>query len=112
MDVEKRLGLTLDGQGVSAEGRQQRLRQVNLQLVASGLPATTGDDADFSAVAGSVLESFRARARLLSELRCPADARIEAFLQGHFQNENPGPELRLPDRTVILGQHGDRKSVV
>jgi phosphoenolpyruvate carboxykinase (diphosphate) len=105
MDVQMRLGLTVDGQPESAERRQQRLRQVNLQLVASGLPATLDGDAEFSAIAGSAMESFRARARLLSEMRCPADARIEAFLHDHFHELDLPFKLQLPDRTVILGQH-------
>ncbi len=106
MDVQQKLGLTQAGEPVSAERRQRRLRQVNLQLVASGLPVSNDGDDEFSAVAGSVLDSFRAQARLLSEMRCPADARIEAFLAGHFAELNLPFQLRLPDRTVILGQHG------
>jgi hypothetical protein len=106
MDVQFRLGLTPDGLPPSHETRQKHLRQVNLQLVASGLPTDTNGDAYFSAIAGSVMESFRARARLLSELRCPADARIEAFLHDHFKELDLPFKLQLPDRTVILGQHG------
>jgi hypothetical protein len=99
MDIENTLGLTAAGE--SASRRQRRLRQVNLQLVASGLPVVADADAEFTAVARDVVDSFRMQARLLGEHRCPADQRIEAFLQDHF-NER----LRLPDRTVILGQHG------
>jgi hypothetical protein len=110
MDLQQRLGLTLTGEPPSAQRRQRTLRQVNLQLVASGLPATTDGDPDFSAVAGSVLESFRARARLLGEMRCPADTRIEAFLADHFADcladQMLNFKMQLPDRTVILGQHG------
>jgi hypothetical protein len=106
MDVQQRLGLTMTGEPVSAEGRQRRLRQVNLQLVASGLPVADNGDAEFAALAGPVLDSFRAQVRLLSEMRCPADARIEAFLADHFSDQNLASKLRLPDRTVILGRHG------
>jgi hypothetical protein len=106
MDTQTRLGLSRDGIPASAEQRKQRLRQVNLQLLASGLPASADGDADFSAVAGSVMESFRARARLLSDMRCAADARIEAFLQDHLHDLHLPFELKLPDRTLVLGQHG------
>jgi phosphoenolpyruvate carboxykinase (diphosphate) len=99
MDIENALGLTAAGE--SAARRQRRLRQVNLQLVASGLPVVNDADAEFTAVARDVVDSFRMQARLLGEHRCPADQRIEAFLQDHF-----GEDLRLPDRTVIVAQHG------
>ncbi|HSV13466.1 MAG TPA: hypothetical protein VLI90_04360, partial [Tepidisphaeraceae bacterium] len=107
MDVENALGLTMSGEAPPASVRQRRLRQVNLQLVASGLPVTSDGDGEFSAVAKGVLDSFRMQARLLGEHRCPVDRRIESFLQAHFADETRGQApLRLPDRTVILGQHG------
>ncbi len=106
MDVENALGLTIAGEPPVAGLRQRRLRQVNLQLVASGLPVMPDGDAEFTAVARGVLDSFRVQARLLSEHRCPADQRIEEFLQAHFADEQLPFPLRLPDRTVILGQHG------
>ena len=46
MDMQQQLGLTDDGKPLPADTRQQRLLQVNLQLVASGLPsAIDGEDA-------------------------------------------------------------------
>jgi hypothetical protein len=99
MDTENALGLSTAED--SAARRQRRLRQVNLQLVASGLPVVPDADAEFTAVARGVVDSFRMQARLLGEHRCPADQRIEAYLQSHLADD-----LRLPDRTVILAQHG------
>ena len=100
MNAPETLGLTAMGLPLSADDRNRRLRQVNLQLAAAGLP-TAGADPDLS-VARGVLDSFRAQARLLADVRCPVDARIEAFLHAHLGD----PTLRLPDRTVILGIHG------
>jgi hypothetical protein len=105
MDAEQTLGLTANGQPPSAATRQHRLRQVNLQLVAAGLPAADGDG-EFVEVARGVLDSFRAQARLLVDVRCPADQRIEAFLADHFADQNLDFRLRLPGRTIILGRHG------
>ncbi len=104
MDAEQTLGLTATGQPLPAAARQHRLRQVNLQLVAAGLPGADGD-ADVS-VARGVLDSFRAQARLLADVRAPADGRIEAFLADHFADQALPFRLRLPDRTVLLGRHG------
>jgi phosphoenolpyruvate carboxykinase (diphosphate) len=108
-DVETALGLhtaTGGGSEPPATVRQRRLRQVNLQLVASGLPVTADGDGEFAQLAKGVLESFRVQARLLSEHRCPPDQRIEAFLHSHLADQSLPLPLKLPDRTVILGQHG------
>jgi phosphoenolpyruvate carboxykinase (diphosphate) len=106
MDLQMALGVTVDGEQPSESVRLRRIRQVNLQLVASGLPGVPQGDNEFSAIAKGVLDSFRVQARLLSEHRCPADQRIEAFLNSHFGDLNLGYAAKLPDRTVILGQHG------
>ena len=104
MDAQATLGLTTTGQPPTADDRRDRLRQVNLQLMAAGLP-TAGVDADVS-VARGVLDSFRAQARLLADVRCPADGRIEQFLADHFADQALPFKLRLPGRTAILGRHG------
>ncbi len=104
MDQQQTLGLTPTGQPPSADDRRHRIRQVNLQLAAAGL-ATADGDADV-AVARGVLDSVRAQARLLAEVRAPVDGRIEAFLADHFADQQLPFRLRLPDRTVILGRHG------
>src|SRR5580698_7722275 len=105
MDLENLLGLTGNGEA-SPSVRQQRFRQVNLQLLASGLAGIADGDTEFTAVAKNVLDSFRVQSRLLSEHRSPADQRIENFLQLHYADHNLPWRLRLPNRTVILGQHG------
>ena len=62
-----------------------RTDQVNLLLLANGLPVTE----DFAAqalpdVSRGFLESHAEHQRLLTDYRCPADRRIEAFLAEHF----------------------------
>ena len=102
MDAMQTLGLTDTGRPPSAADHEQRVRQVNLQLMAAGLP--TAGEADTAA--RGVLDSFRAQARLLADVRCPADGRIEQFLADHFADCDLPYRLRLPDRTVILASHG------
>jgi hypothetical protein len=106
MDLQQQLGLTARGEAPSAESRQQRLRQVNLQLIASGLPAAVDSDGGFVGSARGIIDGFRAQARLLADIRCPVDARIEAFLAAHLASLKLPQPLRLPDDTVILGCHG------
>ena len=105
MDALKTLGLNAVGGPPSAEDRRQRLRQVNLQLVAAGLPAAAGDG-EVVSVARGLLDAYRAQSRLLHDVRCPADGRIESFLADHFADLDLPFRLRLPDRTVTLGRHG------
>src|SRR5690349_12825711 len=108
MDLEKALGLgtsvlTSDG----ATDRRPRIRRANLQLIATGLPATTYErDAELASVAEGVLERFRESARVLAEHRSPVDGRIEQFLQNHFDALKLPFRLRLPDTTLELDRHG------
>ena len=78
--------------------RARRLREVNLQLAAYGLPVaplpgdSPGGGNDAAGGVSGLLESYREKTRLLSSHRCPADRRIEAFLQRHLADLNlPGP---------------------
>ena len=106
MDLEILLGLTGNGEA-SPSVRQQRFRQVNLQLLASGLAGIADGDAQFTAVAKTVLDSFRVQARLLSEHRCPADQRItSSVLRAAVENisrVNP-LMIRLIPRMVPIAQ--------
>ena len=55
-----------------------------LHLLANGLPVLADGEPDFEELCKGLLDSFRAKARLLGEHRCPADQRIEAFLRRAF----------------------------
>ena len=88
-----------------------RTRQVNLLLLANGLPVTENFAADsLPDVSRGFLESHAEHQRLLTEYRCPADRRIETFLAAHFEElkeeAGAGGGLRLPARTLILPRHG------
>jgi len=85
-----------------------RTEQVNLLLLANGLPVTESYAAQgLSDVSRGFLESHAEHQRLLTEYRCPADQRIEAFLARHFEEiKEAGGALRLPARTLILSRHG------
>ena len=115
MDFSHALGIGTNGDttqleksGVDVRGR--RLRQVNLLLVANGLPpaappAPTGQPLPFD-TSFALIDSYREQSRLLLDHRCPADMRIEAYLREHFQELNLGWTPRLPAETVVLPRHG------
>jgi hypothetical protein len=105
VDLKRSLGFLAPEARESS--RRQLLRYINLQLRAHDLPAAMAErDEEFAELAQGLLASHREQMRLLADHRCPADQRIEAFLQKHFADlELPEP-LRLPCPTFTLDRHG------
>lgn len=90
-----------------AEARRRMCRYINLILKSLGLPAPTAMmDEPFHDTVKSMLASYHAKSVLLADHRCPVDQRIESFLNNHFADMNLESPLCLPDRTLILDQHG------
>jgi len=114
MDLSNSLGINRDEGvergNVNGNRRARRLRQVNLMLVAHGLaPAGTGsagNDTFLSETAAALLDSYREQSRQLLEYRCPADRRIETFLQAHLADLGLPWAPRLPSETLVLPRHG------
>ncbi len=87
--------------------RELLLQYINLQLIANGFPAAKGhDELRFTEIASGLLVNHRQQSRLLADRPSPADARIEAFLNGHFAEVLDGKKLELPRRTLTLDRHG------
>ncbi len=113
MDFGKTLGLNPDS-GSAANGAAMVLRRrvVDLQLLAAGLttaPTAQSDengDGDFTLIARGFVETFHERARLLRAYRCPADRRIEAYLESHLADLELGWKPHLPGSALVLDQHG------
>src|ERR1700686_5004758 len=97
LDVRTTLGLVQDAEPRNEASARVLRRQVNLGLVVHGLPAVDGDDVEFAQLANRMLDGFRERMRLLGEHRCPADQRIDNFLQSHLADLKLPAPLRLPD---------------
>ncbi len=93
--------------GDSQAERERLVRYVLLKLIANGLPHpqqpdATGDTLDTERLLGT----YHQRLRLLDDMLCPADTRIEKFLQQHFADVGLEETLRLPRRSLILDRHG------
>ena len=75
---------------------------VNLKLAALGQP-TNQETADprFMEIAGPLLRNFLQKDLMLGDRLCPADARIQAFLDSYL-----GEAPRLPARTFVLDRPG------
>ncbi len=75
---------------------------INLKLAALGQPISRETaDPYFLEIAGPLLRNFHQKDLLLGDRLCPADARIQAFLDTYLGNAP-----RLPSRTFVLDRPG------
>ncbi|HEX3274494.1 MAG TPA: hypothetical protein VHR43_06535, partial [Gemmatimonadales bacterium] len=106
MELERTVGLTPDGR-VWLPDRPTAVSSILLKLAAMGvpIPPRTGDEALLH-LAGGLFARYREQTRLLSEHLCPADGRIQQYLDALLA-ACPLPEpVRLPAETLILDQYG------
>jgi hypothetical protein len=93
----------------SAASRAELVQYIRLKLIADGLTPWRpqwGAEGDLQAGAERLLGTLQERVRLLGDVRCPADARIERFLNEHFGPLGLAQPLRLPSRTLTLNREG------
>lgn len=80
---------------------------INLKLASSGQPTCIeGESAEFIDIAQDLLKSYREKNRLLSQYLCPADRRIQDFLNRYLEDLDLDPIPTLPGVTFILDQPG------
>jgi hypothetical protein len=106
VELERTVGLTPDGR-VWLPDRPTAVSSILLKLAAMGvpIPPRTGDEALLH-LAGGLFARYREQTRLLSEHLCPADGRIQQYLDALLA-ACPLPEpVRLPAETLILDQYG------
>jgi len=89
--------------------REERIRYLRLKWISEGLPAWTepspsGGSLDFETE--RLLSGLSERVRLLGEVRCPTDQRLEQFLRDEFASLELSRPLRLPARTLVLNRPG------
>jgi phosphoenolpyruvate carboxykinase (diphosphate) len=80
---------------------------VHLKLAALGQPAAgNSPDARFLQIARPLLRHHYEKERLLGDYLCPADQRIQAFLDAYLGAGHPGDTPRLPATTFLLERAG------
>src|ERR1700675_4664795 len=81
---------------------------LNLKLAALGQPTGDGTaEPGFLQIAQPLLRSYDTKDRLLRDHLCPADARIQAFLNDYLNGVPPAQGVpRLPARTMVLDRPG------
>jgi len=106
MELERAVGLSPDG-AVWLPERRTAIRSILLKLAAMGvpLPAETGDQ-DVLQLAGDLFARYREQTRLLSEHLCPADQRIQNYMDGLLSAVDFPEAVRLPGETLILDHYG------
>lgn len=89
--------------------RWERLHFINIRLAALGQPTcNAGDDSLYLKIAGNLLKNYSRNLRMLDEkkYRCPADQRIERFLNDFLRENGISEKINLPGLTFVLEQPG------
>jgi hypothetical protein len=106
MELERSVGLKPDGT-VWLPERRTAIRSILLKLAAMGvqLPPDTADQ-DVLHLARDLFARYREQARLLSEHLCPADRRIQDYIDRLLVAAGFPDPVRLPGETLILDHYG------
>ncbi len=106
MDLERTVGLRPDG-SVWLPDRGAAAGSILLKLAAMGveIPAEAAGDEDVFHLAGNLFARYREQARLLADHLCPADRRIQHYLDELLAAAGISTPVRLPGETLILDQY-------
>lgn len=106
MDLNQFARTSSDAEDIKA-AREQLQLYINLKLSSSGQPASKDSkDNSFLEIANNLLSSYREKSRLLAGYLCPADQRIQSFLDDYLADVCGGSVPRLPSNTLILDRQG------
>ncbi|PCH72960.1 MAG: hypothetical protein COB98_11345 [Flavobacteriaceae bacterium] len=95
--------------------RKDMIRYINLQLASMGQPVyQNGDvnskeglaDLKFIELTSNLVKNYKSMTRLLSDHLCPADQRIQKFIDRYLADQHLDSIPKLPSTTFILGQAG------
>ena len=90
----------------SIDKRQIALQHICLQLASLGHRCQLSSEHGYLAVADSLLKNYSAQRQILAEYRCPADQRIQDFLNNYFKRNGVEVEIKLPGETFNLNEKG------
>ena len=87
--------------------KMEELQQINLQLASLGQPTCEVDgDQQYLKIADSLLKNHSQQRRLLAKYRCPADQRIQDFLNTYLLENGIDVAINLPGDTFVLERKG------
>ena len=91
----------------SEEPHEELFRYINLKLAALGQPfSRTTADLHALEIAGPLLRNYYQKDQLLGHRLCPADARIQTFLDAYLSDVTPERVPILPGNTFVLDRPG------
>lgn len=106
MDFKKSLGINDDGTSESLKTKKL-VQYINLKLAELGQPVFKYEkDVEFLGLAEDLIKSHREKNRLLFNYLCPADQRIQNFLDLYLKEFKDKLNIRLPSNSFVLDSHG------
>ena len=88
-------------------GNDELVRYINLKLAALGQPTSRSTaDPRFLEIAAPLLRNYFQKDQLLGNQLCPADTRIQEFLDAYLGDVCPRGAARLPAASFVLDREG------
>ncbi len=103
-NFKEKLGIRTTGNGkMSASFIHQ---YISLRLVAMGLPTIEeGNEDNAFQITKGLIKNYREREELFLSVLCPADNRIQTFLDNYFKDVE-GENVKLPNKSFTLDSYG------
>ncbi len=120
MSLKKKIGMDF-GDLTPLRKQEDIIKYINFKLAMLGQPgfissndssissknnSTNGDNGYFIDLFEDIIEDYKEKTRLLSGSLCPADKRIQDFIDDYFKDTDIGKKLQLAQNTLVLDQYG------
>lgn len=91
----------------ASQKQLEELQHINLQLAALDQPVCEVEgDQQYLKIAASLLKNYSQQRRLLAKYRCPADQRIQDFLNAYLHENGVDASILMPGETFVLERKG------
>ncbi len=111
MDLKKSFGFKEDGTNEIPKPKRV-IEYINLKLAAMGQPYFKSTSRmGLLELANDLIKNYKEKNRLLTSYLCPADQRIQNFLDNYLADFKEDINLRLPSETFIADHHGIARSL-
>ena len=106
-DLKTRIGFDTET-GENAYDEAKLIEYINIKLRSRGCPIFGDeDDYPFLKMGKSLLESVQEKNRLLKNYLCPADQRVQHYLESLFEGlDSVEKRIWVPTDTMVLERHG------
>ena len=100
-----------------ARTRQELIQFINLQLASIGQPIFKDAedskdkfcDPKFEELTNGLIRSLREKSRLLASHHCPADSRIQNFIDDYLKDVSIDKSYVIPNNTLVLSRKGQAR---